>query len=184
MVNTRKLITATLLGVVIAVVKSPFQWPITDYLIIVEAPILGLSFLMLGRGGATYTGLINGVLQSVFKGTPLDLLFGVFYGALVDMTGTGFGVGKGEGTNSKRMAAALGLASTIAGLSIAFVVITLNISLGPLVSGLGFSDLVNIVYVPIIVWGIISGVLGGYISAKLWDRNLKARFKSMQPPVG
>ena len=61
--DSRKLITATLLGVVIAVVKSPFTFPVTDYLIIIEVPILALSFLLLGRGGATYTGLINGVLQ-------------------------------------------------------------------------------------------------------------------------
>ena len=58
--DTRKLATATLFGVVIAVVKSPFTFPVTDYLIIIEVPILALSFLLLGRGGATFTGFVNG----------------------------------------------------------------------------------------------------------------------------
>ena len=183
--DSRKLITATLLGVVIAVIKGPFQWPITDYLIIIEAPILGLSYLLLGRGGATYTGFVNGILQSAVKGPffPLDLIFGVFYGALVDLSASALRVGNGERTSTKRMTAALGLASTIAGLSIAYAVITLNINLGPATSGLMFSELLNIVYIPIIVWGIFSGALGGYMAARIWDRNLKARFKSVQPPV-
>ncbi len=181
--DSRKLITATLLGVIIAVVKGPFTFPVTDYLIIVEVPILALSFLLLGRGGATYTGLINGVLQSAVKVTffPYDLIFAVSYGALVDIFCTLFRV-TGEGrTNTRRLVAALGVASTVLGVSIAYVFLTLNLS-----SSLGLTNdstaaLIEVVYVPIVVWGIASGALGGYISARVWERNLKSRFRRLGP---
>lgn len=181
--DSRKLITATLLGVVIAVVKAPFTFPVTDYLIIIEVPILALSFLLLGRGGATYTGLINGVLQSAVKVTffPYDLIFAVSYGALVDVFGSLFKVRRAGKTDTRRLVAALGLASTVLGVSIAYVFLALNLS-----PSLGLSaSTVNLawVYVPIVVWGIISGALGGYISAKVWEKNLRPRFQPLQTHV-
>jgi hypothetical protein len=181
--DTRKLITATLFGVVIAVVKAPFTFPVTDYLIIIEVPILALSFLLLGRGGATYTGLVNGAIQSVVKVGlfPYDLLFAVSYGALVDLFGTLLSVRAEGKTSSLRLATALGLASTVLGVSIAYVFIALNLSPGTIdVSSYSTSSLLEVVYIPIVVWGILSGVLGGYFSARVWERNLKSRFKSIQ----
>jgi hypothetical protein len=180
--ETRKLATATLFGVVIAVVKAPFTFPITDYLIIVEVPILALSFLLLGRGGATYTGLVNGVLQSAVKASffPFDLIFAVSYGALVDVFGTLLKVRTAERANARRLALALGLASTVLGVSIAYVFLALNLSPGINISSYSTTTLLEVVYGPIVVWGIISGTLGGYISDRVWKKNLKPRFKSMQ----
>ncbi len=179
MVDSRKLITATLFGVVIAVLKGPFQPPYADFLIIVEAPILGLSFLLLGRGGATYTEVVNGLLQSGVKASffPLSLVVAVLYGVLVDVLGTAFRAREGEHTSSKSMVATLGIASIITGVLAAYTSITLGIiPYNP--------SLLYIVYIPIVIWGILSGALGGFISARIWERNLKAGFKSVQPPVG
>jgi hypothetical protein len=180
--ETRKLATATLFGVIIALVKAPFTFPVTDYLIIVEVPILALSFLLLGRGGATYTGLVNGVLQSAVKVSffPFDLIFAVSYGALVDVFGTLLKVRAAEKTNARRLALALGLASTVLGVSIAYVFLALNLSPGINLSSYSTSTLLEVVYGPIVVWGIISGTLGGYISDRVWEKNLKPRFKSMK----
>jgi hypothetical protein len=177
--DRRKLITATLLGVVIAVVKAPFTFPVTDYLIIIEVPVLALSFLLLGRGGATYTGLINGVLQSAVKVTffPYDLIFAVSYGALVDVFGTLLKVRTEGKTNTLRLVAALGLASTVLGVGIAYVFLALNLSPSLGLIGYSTATLVEVVYAPIVVWGIISGALGGYISARVWEKNLKSRFQ-------
>ena len=180
-----KLATATLLGVTIAMVKAPFTFPVTDYLIIIEVPILALSFLLIGMGGATYTGLVNGILQSIVKAPlfPYDLIFAVSYGALVDLFGTMFGV-RGVGkTNTLRLVAALGLASTVLGVSIAYVFLTFNLS-----PSLGFTNdstawLVEVVFVPIVVWGIMSGILGGHISARVWEKNLKPRFQVLRSPT-
>lgn len=178
MVESRKLITATLFGVLIAVVKGPFQPPYADLLIIVEAPILGLSFLLLGKGGATYTEVVNGLLLSVVKVSffPFSLILAVMYGVLVDAFCIAFKSKQGDHANSLRMVAALGIASVITGLTAAYSTIVLGVvAYTP--------SLFYVVYVPIIIWGILSGALGGYIAARLWERNLKARFKSLQPPV-
>jgi len=180
--DTRKLATATLFGVVIAIVKGPFTFPVTDYLIIVEVPILALSFLLLGKGGATYTGLVNGVLQSGIKASffPYDLIFGVSYGALVDIFGTLLKVRSQEKASARRLALALGLASTVLGVSIAYVFLALNLSPGINLSSYSTTTLVEVIYGPIVVWGIVSGTLGGYISDRIWERNLKPRFKPVQ----
>lgn len=182
--DSRKLATATLLGVAIAVVKGPFTFPVTDYLIIIEAPVLALSFLLMGRGGATYTGLVNGVLQSAVKVTffPYDLIFAISYGALVDLFFTLFDI-KSEGkVNTKRLVAALGVASTVLGVSIAYVFLALNLSstLGLDLTSYSEMALVEVVYLPIVVWGVISGALGGFISARVWERNLRSRFQPAQ----
>lgn len=179
MVDSRRLITATLFGVVIAVLKGPFQPPYADFLIIVEAPILGLSFLLLGRGGATYTEVVNGLLQSGVKASffPFSLIVAVLYGLLVDLLGSALKAREGEKTSSRRMVATLGTASIITGILAAYTSIALGIiPYDP--------SLLYIVYIPIVIWGVLSGALGGYISARIWEKNLKARFKSVQPPVG
>ena len=177
--ENRKLITATLFGVVIAVIKGPFQPPYADFLIIVEAPILGLSFLLLGRGGATYTEVVNGLLQSGLKASffPFSLIVAIMYGALVDLLGTAFKARQGDHADSRRMVMALGIASVITGLTAAYTSIALGIiTYNP--------ALFYVVYVPIVIWGVLSGALGGYIAARLWERNLKARFRSLQPQIG
>jgi len=179
LVESRKLITATLFGVVIAIIKGPFQPPYADFLIIVEAPILGLSFLLLGRGGATYTEVVNGLLQSGLKASffPFSLIVAVMYGALVDLLGTALKARKGDHADSRLMVATLGIASVITGTVAAYTSIALKIiPYDP--------SLFYVVYVPIVIWGIFSGALGGYVSARLWERNLKARFRSIQPPIG
>lgn len=162
-------------------VKAPFTFPVTDYLIIVEVPILALSFLLLGRGGATYTGLVNGVLQSAVKVSffPYDLIFAVSYGVLVDVFGSVLDVRSGGKTNTLRLVAALGLASTVLGVGIAYVFLALNLSSSLGLSGYSTATLVEVVYAPIVVWGIISGALGGYISARVWEKNLKSKFQPM-----
>jgi hypothetical protein len=178
LVESRKLITATLFGVVIAILKGPFQPPYADFLIIIEAPILGLSFLLLGRGGATYTEVVNGLLQSGVKASffPFSLIIAIMYGVLVDLLGTTFRAKQGDRADSMRMVTALGIASVITGLTAAYTSIALKIILYD-------PTLFYVVYVPIIIWGILSGALGGFISARLWERNLKARFRSVQPPL-
>jgi hypothetical protein len=183
--DRRKLATASLFGVVIAVVKAPFTFPVTDYLIIVEVPILALSFLLLGRGGATYTGLVNGALQTAVKVSffPYDLLFAVSYGLLVDVFGTVLKVRTEGKISTTRLAVALGLASTVLGVSITYVFVEFNLSPGIYVSNYSTIGLMEIVYVPIVVWGILSGVFGGVLSARVWERNLRFRFKSVHSSV-
>jgi len=172
--DVRKLIIAALFGVVITVIKGPFQPPYADLLVIVEAPIVGLSYLLLGRGGATYTELINGLLQSAFKPVffPFSLLAALFYGAQVDIYCWLFRAQVNGNASAKRMFASLGIASSTTGILAAYISITLGIV--PYTP-----SLFTIIYVPIIIWGVLSGAVGGALSARRWDRNLKARFGTM-----
>jgi hypothetical protein len=178
LVDSRKLAMATVFGVIIAVVKAPFPFPITDLLNIVEVPMLGLSFLLLGRGGATYSGLVNGMISSIAKVGffPLNLIFGIGYGLLVDAFGVGFRARTPARTSSGRMMAALAAASTVLGLGITYLTLTFN--LNPSVSFPGYptAELLELVYAPTVVWGVFSGVVGGFVAARVWDRSLKARF--------
>jgi len=169
--DVRKLITAALFGVAIAVIKGPFQPPYADLLVIVEAPIVGLSYLLLGRGGATYTELINGLIQSTFKATffPFSIIAAIFYGLQVDIYSWLFHAQVNGNASAKRMFASLGLASTTTGILAAYFSIMLGIV--PYTP-----SLFTIIYIPIIIWGVLSGAVGGALSARIWDRNLKARF--------
>lgn len=169
--DTRKLATATLFGVAIAVVKGPFQPPYADFLIIIEAPILGLCFLLLGKGGATYTEVINGILQSVVKASffPFSLVIALLYGVQVDLFCSVFRAKQGSSASSKRMVAALSLSSIITGVLAAYTSIALGVvPYDP--------SLLVYVYVPIVIWGVLSGAAGGFLAARIWDRNLKERF--------
>lgn len=172
--DVRKLITAALFGVVITVIKGPFQPPYADLLIIVEAPIIGLSYLLLGRGGATYTEFINGLLQSALKPTffPFSLIAAVFYGAQTDAYSWLFRAKTNGNASAKRMFASLGIASTTTGILAAYF--SIELGLVPYTP-----SLFAVIYVPIIIWGILSGAVGGAISARVWDRNLKPRFGTL-----
>ena len=178
MVDNRKLATAAVFGVLIAAVKAPFPFPISDLLNIVEVPMLGLSFLLLGRGGATYSGLVNGMISSVAKigFFPYNLVFGVFYGILVDAFGVGLGARGVESTSTKRLMAALAAASTVLGVFITFVTLTFNVNPNVSFPGSSVSELLEVVYLPTVAWGIFSGVVGGFVAARVWDRGLAAKF--------
>jgi hypothetical protein len=74
------------------------------------------------------------------------------------------------------MVAALGVASIITGVLAAYTSIYLGlVQYDP--------SLFYYVYIPIIVWGVLSGSLGGVIASRLWERNLKERFSPLQVSV-
>lgn len=172
--DRRKLITATLFGVLIGVVYGPLPFEIGDSLIVFQAIILSLSFILLGRGGATYTALINGLVE-----TPFQLSFGAFalvaallYGVLIDVFSTALKAKSEEGIRAKRLVVSVTLSTIITGLVATFAFIAL---------GFGTSAPLLDVYLPIVVVGVISGALGGFLAARIWERNLKSRFS---PRVG
>jgi hypothetical protein len=173
MLQPKKLVTATLLGVIIAVLKGPVQPPYADFLVIAEAPIIALGFILLGSGGATYTELINGLLESTLKVSvfPFSLLLAVLYGVQVDFFSAIIHAKSSDIVSAPRMAASLTLSTTTTGLAAAYITISLGIV--PYNPALFYA-----VYVPIVLWGILSGMLGGYISCRIWNKTLRARFKS------
>lgn len=176
MVDSKKLITATLFGVLIGVVYGALPFEIGDSLIVFEAVVLALSFILLGPGGATYTGFINGLVE-----TPLQLAFGpfalgvaLFYGILVDVLSNMFRVTSEGRVHTKRLVAALSVSTIITGFVATYAFITL---------GFGTTAPFAEVYLPVLVVGALSGTIGGFLAARIWERNLKSRFQSVQAPV-
>jgi hypothetical protein len=115
--------------------------------------------------------LVNGLLQSVVKFGyfPFGLMLALVYGVQVDFFGSLFKARQSDRVSSRRMAAALGLSSITTGVLAAYTSIALKI--------LQYTpSLFYVVYVPIIIWGVLSGALGGSLAARIWERNLKARF--------
>jgi hypothetical protein len=175
LVNTKKLITATLFGVLVGVVYGALPFEIGDSLIVFEAVVLALSSILLGPGGATYTGFVNGLVE-----TPMQLAFGpfafgvaLFYGILVDAFNTLFRVTSESKVHTKRLIASLSVSTIITGLVATYAFITL---------GFGTTAPFLDVYLPVLVVGALSGTIGGFLAARIWERNLKARFVSAQAP--
>jgi len=175
LVSSKKLITATLFGVLIGVVYGALPFEIGDSLIVFEAIILSLSFILLGPGGATYTGLVNGLVE-----TPLQLSFGpfalgvaLFYGILVDVFCSLLKVTSEGKVHTRRLVASLSVSTIITGLVATYAFIAL---------GFGTTAPFLDVYLPVLVVGALSGTIGGFLAARIWERNLKHRFNSVQAP--
>jgi len=176
LVNSKKLITATLFGVLIGVVYGALPFEIGDSLIVFEAIILSLSYILLGPGGATYTGLINGLVE-----TPLQLTYGPFafgvallYGVLVDVFNALFRATSEGKVHTKRLVASLSVSTVITGLVATYAFIAL---------GFGTTAPFVDVYLPVLVVGALSGTIGGFLAARIWDHNLKNRFAPVQAPA-
>ena len=176
MVDAKKLMTATIFGALIGVIYGALPFEIGDSLIIFEAVLLSLSFILLGPGGATYTGLINGLVE-----TPLQLAFGpfafgvaLFYGVLVDVFSILLRVTSEGKVHTKRLVASLSASTIITGLVATYAFIAL---------GFGTTAPFLDVYLPVLVVGALSGTIGGFLAARLWDRNLKHRFQPVQAPA-
>ena len=176
MLDAKKLITATIFGALIGVIYGALPFEIGDSLIVFEAVLLSLSFILLGPGGATYTGLINGLVE-----TPLQLAFGpfaigvaLFYGVLVDVFSVLFRVTSDGKVHARRLVASLSVSTVITGLVATYAFIAL---------GFGTTAPFLDVYLPVLVVGALSGTIGGFLAARLWERNLKHRFQPVQAPA-
>jgi hypothetical protein len=84
--SSRRIALASLFSVLIVAITGFIPPPNSDYLIVFQSFFLALSFLVVGRGGATYVGAISGILITFAKINffPLDLLFSTAFGLLVD----------------------------------------------------------------------------------------------------
>ncbi len=167
--RSRRIAVASLFGVIVWIVQGFLPAPTSDYLIAVEAFFLALSFLVVGRGGATYVGAVTGLLISVVKAAffPLDLLFAIFFGLLVDGLGVAFRAKDGGNARTGRLVAVMTVSTGLVGF-VAYYLTAVATRLVPNVLSLDLS---------ILVFSTISGAAGGYIAARIWNRNLKSRFQ-------
>ena len=179
--QTRKLATATLLGVIVFLIKGPLLAPYADFLVIFEAFLLGLGFALLGFGGATFVEVVNGLLLTVYESytTPSLAIFvlplALTFGVLVDITGRLLKARDGSEVKPKVLALAVTISAGVTGAFAYFATVPTLVSLGFIPNQQ--SEIV-ILGVIIIVIGVIEGAIGGYLAARVWDRNLRQRFLS------
>ncbi|MDA4128286.1 MAG: hypothetical protein OK422_02300 [Thaumarchaeota archaeon] len=168
--RSRRIAVASLFGVIVWVVQGFLPAPSSDYLIAVEACLLALSNLVVGKGGATYVGAVSGLLISVVKTAffPLDLVFALLFGLVVDGLGLALHVKSGGEAKAGRLVAAMVVSTAAVGFSAYYVTAVAT----NLVPNDFFLDL------SILIFGVISGAIGGYVAARIWNKNLRARFES------
>jgi hypothetical protein len=85
-VKSKRLALATLFGVPIFVSKIPLVTPLDKAAIVVQALLLPLGYLVMGRFGATYVAAVGGLLTTILRPalSPFTLLFALIYGLLTD----------------------------------------------------------------------------------------------------
>lgn len=168
--RTRRIAVASLFGVTIFLFRGFIPAPTADYLIGIESFLLGLGFVILRRGGATYIEAVNGLLTTLVKPylAPFSLVFALLFGGLVDVISSVLKVRVGNEVRRGRMIFSLALSTAITG-PIAYYTTVFATRLLPNNPSIALT---------ILVFGVISGGLGGYLAAVVWNKNLKARFQA------
>jgi hypothetical protein len=171
-VSTRKVALGALFGVMILAINGFIPAPTSDFLIVFQSLFLALSYLVVGRGGATYVGVVSGALiTSVKLGFfPVDLIFATMFGVLVDVLATLFRVQEAGRARTLRLTACMMVSTGVVGLAAFYVSVMAFPSAFLAVPHDPLTDLT------ILVFGVVSGAVAGAIAARLWNRNLMARF--------
>ena len=172
MVNSRRIALGAIFGALILVTNGFIPAPTSDFLIILQSLLLALSYLVVGRGGASYVGFVSGALITVVKLAffPVDLVFATLFGVLVDLLATLFHVVEDGKARTLRLVACMMVSTGVVGLGAFYVSVVAFPS--------SFTDVPHdpITDGTILIFGVISGAAAGAIAARLWNRNLMARF--------
>jgi hypothetical protein len=165
--RSRRVALASLFGVLILVTMGFLPAPTSDFLIVIEAFFLALSFLVVGKGGATYTGVVAGLLITAVKLSffPLDLVFAIFFGVMVDATGLAFRAKSGSEAKTVRLVVAITISTGLVGFAAYYVTAVLT-NIVPNQIGLDAT---------VLIFGIASGAMGGFAAARVWNKYLKLR---------
>lgn len=161
--KTTKMALITLFGVIIFLSKVIVPTPLDKMAMIVQALLLSLSSLLV-RMGATHAAIVGGLLTSMLRAGffPFTLIFAIAYGLMIDGFFHAFKVRTPQGgVKTGRIMAALVLSTTIIGLLAMYVTATI-----------GLMPWIPILYLTILIVGIASGAIAGYITSFIWRRYL------------
>jgi hypothetical protein len=164
--KAKRLLIASLFSSIIFVINFLVPPPISYLLIVVQAVILALANLFLGKAGATYVGLIGGFLSALSRPAfgPVTFLFTFLFGLMVDAFSFAFKVASTpEGVNRNRVILAMTFSTAIIGfVSYYITAVYLQIvDVSPMMSGL------------VIFVATGSGISAGYAATYLWNKYLK-----------
>ena len=162
--KTKKIAIATIFGTIIFILKMGLPTPIDKMFVIIEALLLALGSLLLGRMGATHVATVGGLLMTVWRVAyaPFSLIFAVVYGVLVDGLFHVFQVRASHGeVKTSRLVASLTLSTAAVGLLSTYIIVSI-----------GWMPMIPILYLIIVVVGIANGAAAGYLASFIWKRYL------------
>ena len=165
--SAKRLAFVAVFGAVISVTKVFVPSPMNKMFVIIQALLLAVGALILGKMGATYVALIGGVLTAMWNLAlaPFTLLFALLYGLLVDGFFFLFKIDVVEGrVATSRLIAAMTLSTMLVGVS-SFYVMTHLMYLK--------EYLPLLVEIILLIMGTISGSFAGYLAALVWNRYLR-----------
>lgn len=166
MQKAKQLFISALFSSIIFVINFLVPPPVSYLLIVVQAVILALANLFLGKAGAIYVGLVGGFLSALSRPAlgPLTFLFTFLFGLLVDIFFLIFKVASTtDGVKKNRVMIAMMFSTTIIG-SFSYYLTAVHlqiIDLSPTMLGL------------VIFVAAGSGISAGYAAAYLWNKYLK-----------
>lgn len=168
--RNKKIATATVFGSISFVATAFLNPPLSDFLIIIPSFFFALGFIVLGRGGATYVSLVDGLLTTPFKLSfaPFSLILALILGILIDLFATAFKARRNSEIKTSMLTLTTALATAITGLAAYYSTVKVTGLLNT-----GFS-----VALTILVFGVISGAAAGFLASKIWNRNLRSTFES------
>jgi uncharacterized membrane protein len=165
---SRRYALAAIFGAVIFTSKVFAPTPMKDSFIVIQALLLGLGALILTPLGGTLVATIGGLLTASFNPqlAVFTILFAFIYGLLID--GSIWAM-KARANENEIHAHRFALAVTVSTAIIGFVAYGTTIALGLLPRNPSAE-------VFILVGGIVSGLIGGYLDVIIWRRAAKYFF--------
>ena len=163
--KTARVAMATTFGVIIFASKIILPTPIDKMFVIIQALLLALGSLLLGRMGATYVATVGGLLTMIWRAAfaPFSLIFAAVYGLMVDSSFYAFKVRMSHGdVKTSRLVASLTLSTLAIGLLTTYITVSI-----------GLMPMIPILYLIITIVGIINGVVAGYLASLIWKRYLQ-----------
>ena len=167
MQKAQRLFIGALFSAIIFVTNFFVPPPISYLLIVVQAVILALATFFVGKAGATYVGLVGGVLSALARSSfgPFTFIFTFLFGVLVDAFAYAFkAYPTKNGVNRNRVMLTMAASTAIIGFLSYYV----------------FSTYLQIILFDLMVTGLVifvavgSGLSAGYAAAYLWNKYLKS----------
>ena len=118
--RAKQLFITALFSSIIFVTNFFVPPPINNLLIVVQAVILALASFFVGKAGATYVGLVGGVLSALSRPAfgPFTFAFSLLYGLLVDGFFMAFGIAApNDEVSRNRVMLAMAVSTAIIGMA-------------------------------------------------------------------
>jgi len=163
--SSRRYALAALFGAIIFASKAFAPSPMKDSLIVVQALLLGLGALLLTPLGATLVATIGGLLTATYTSqlALFTVMFAILYGLLIDGL---VRILRARISTTEISAHRFALAVTLSTAVVGFIAYGTTIALGLLPRNLTAE-------VFILVGGVLSGLVGGYLDVVIWRRAAK-----------